>query len=256
MSLAEIRYALDPVAWAKAEIGFIPDDWQMEVMRAREERLLLNCSRQSGKSSTAAALSLWTALYRPGSLTLLLSPSQRQSNELFGKIGDYMDEMKRPPKLMEDNKLSLRLKNRSRIVSLPSTQRIRGFSAPKLVISDEASQIPDAIYSALSPMFATAQSYRYVMMSSPFGRTGKFFETYENPDGWRIWTIPANQCSRISKTFLEQERKELGDMLYQQEYECQFHDFINGVSAFNPEDWNKCLSASVPAYNFNLEVSA
>lgn len=228
-------------------IGFEPDDWQAEVMRAPQSRLLLNCSRQSGKSSTAAAIALWTAMYRPGSLVLLLSPSQRQSNELFTKVADYLNEMKRPPKLLEDNKLSLRLKNRSRIVSLPSTQKIRGFSAPRLVIADEAAQIPDMIYSALSPMFATARRYRFMMMSSPFGRTGRFFDACEDPvsGGWQKWEIPASKCRRISSEFLEQERRDLGEMLYQQEYECMFHDLAGGVSAFNADDWSRCLSESV-----------
>jgi hypothetical protein len=251
--LQQIKYAFDPVAWAEDVIHFEPDTWQADVMRATQERLLLNCSRQSGKSSTAAALALWTALYRPGSLTLLLSPSQRQSNELFGKVADCLDEMKRPPKLLEDNKLSLRLKNRSRIVSLPSTQKIRGFSAPKLVIADEAAQIPDMIYSALSPMFATSQRYRFMMMSSPFGRTGRFFEACEDPvsGGWKKWEIPASSCPRICESFLEQERRDLGEMLYQQEYECKFHDLAGGISAFNPDDWSRCLSESVRPLDMN-----
>ena len=49
------------------------------VLQTGSSRLLLNCSRQSGKSIVSAALVVWTALYEPGSLALLLSPSLQQS---------------------------------------------------------------------------------------------------------------------------------------------------------------------------------
>jgi phage terminase large subunit-like protein len=45
------------------------------------------CSRQAGKTQTAAALALRAALLEPNSLVLILSPTLRQSGECFrGKI--------------------------------------------------------------------------------------------------------------------------------------------------------------------------
>jgi hypothetical protein len=75
---ADLAAALDPVVFAR-RAAIAPDPWQAEVLRFTSPRLLLNCSRQSGKSTTTAVLAMHTALYRPGSLTLLLSPSERQS---------------------------------------------------------------------------------------------------------------------------------------------------------------------------------
>src|SRR5262245_64228338 len=63
--------------------GFQPDPWQARVLRSDAPAMLLLCSGQSGKSTTAAALAVRTALLRPGSLVLLLSPTLRQSGELF-----------------------------------------------------------------------------------------------------------------------------------------------------------------------------
>ncbi len=82
----DLRYALDPVAFAAEALGLELDQWQREVIASTKKRDLLNCSRQAGKSTTAAVLGLHEALYRPGSLTILVSPSQRQSSELFRKI--------------------------------------------------------------------------------------------------------------------------------------------------------------------------
>lgn len=44
----ELRCALDPVAFAKARLTFIPDAWQARVLRSAGN-VLLNCSRQAGK---------------------------------------------------------------------------------------------------------------------------------------------------------------------------------------------------------------
>jgi hypothetical protein len=57
----DIRLALDRVAFAKV-LGIHPDGWQEELLRSHSERILLNCSRQSGKSTMAAVLALHHAL--------------------------------------------------------------------------------------------------------------------------------------------------------------------------------------------------
>jgi phage terminase large subunit-like protein len=58
--------------------------------------VLLNCSRQSGKSTVAASLAVYEALALPGALVLLLSPSLRQSQELFRKTLDVQTSSEPP----------------------------------------------------------------------------------------------------------------------------------------------------------------
>src|SRR4051812_11036760 len=76
------RLRQDP-ANLMALAGMAPDPWQASLLRSRAPRTLLLCSRQSGKSQTAAALALREALLDAPALVLLLSPTQRQSGELF-----------------------------------------------------------------------------------------------------------------------------------------------------------------------------
>ena len=52
------RIPFDPVAFAVLRLDFVPDPWQADFLRSREYRILLNCSRQSGKSTTTAILGL------------------------------------------------------------------------------------------------------------------------------------------------------------------------------------------------------
>jgi hypothetical protein len=77
--------------------GLEPDPWQAELLRGQARRLLLLCARQAGKSLTAAALALKAALLQPPALVLLLSPTHRQSGELFrDKVKRLFNGLGRP----------------------------------------------------------------------------------------------------------------------------------------------------------------
>src|SRR5215210_8057485 len=214
--------AVDRVAFAREALDFEPDPWQAEVLRWSGKRLLLNCCRQSGKSTTAAVLALHEAVYRPGSLVLLISPSLRQSSELFRKVTNLLSRLEARPTLTEDNKLSLSFEGGSRVVSLPSSEAtIRGFSGVSLIVEDEAARVPDELYRSCRPMLATSEG-RLVLMSTPFGRRGHFHEEWAN--GGPLWErvqITARECPRISPGFLEEEHRSLGDLYFRSEYLCE-----------------------------------
>ena len=221
-----MRHAVDPVAFAQGRLGFRPDPWQAEVLRSPGRQMLLNCCRQSGKSTTTSILALHRAVHEPGSLVLLISPSQRQSRELFMKVTDHrrmLDLGDEGPRLEEDNRLSVRFENGSRIVALPSTEStIRGFSAVDLVIEDEAARVRDDTYLALRPMVAVSGG-RLILMSTPFGKRGHFHDAWANGGpAWGRVEITADDCPRISQDFLDEERTALGEWRFRQEYFCEF----------------------------------
>ena len=227
----DLKLALDPVAFA-IELGFNPDPWQKQVLRWTENRLLMNCARQTGKSTTAAILALHMAIYYFKSLVLLVSPSLRQSGELFRKVTELLDKMMVKPRLIEDNKLSCTLANKSRIVSLPSSEStIRGFSGANLIIEDEASRVSDELYRSVRPMLATSGG-KLILMSTPFGKRGHFFGEWDKGENWEKVKITAYECPRISEEFLLEERASLGEWWYRQEYECEFVEPIDSVFGY------------------------
>jgi hypothetical protein len=59
----DLHRALDPAEFSRY-IGIEPDPWQADVLRYEGKRLLLNCSRQSGKSTTIAIEGLHIGIYR------------------------------------------------------------------------------------------------------------------------------------------------------------------------------------------------
>src|SRR5262245_32771625 len=79
------KLGADPTA-TMTLAGLTPDRWQVGLLRSSSSRILLLATRQGGKSETTAGLALREALLRARSLVLLLSPSERQSGELFRKV--------------------------------------------------------------------------------------------------------------------------------------------------------------------------
>jgi len=234
----DIRLALDRVSFAE-ELGIAPDLWQRDLLRSAARRTLLNCCRQSGKSTMAAVLALHRALYHPGSLVLCLAPALRQSQELFARVAGFYRDLGRPVAPQGERKLSLELENGSRIVTLPGSEKtIRGFSGVSLLIVDEAARVEDALYYAVRPMLAVSGG-RMIMLSTPFGKRGVFFEewTSEGPAGaWERYEVPAAECPRISEEFLEEEREALGLWWFAQEYQCRFMDTVDQVFASEAVD--------------------
>lgn len=230
----DLMQALDPVLFASEQLGFEPDKWQADVLRWDGKRLLLNCCRQSGKSTTAAILALHRALFYPKSLILLISPSLRQSSELGKKITDEIAKLEIQPKRLENNKLSLQLENRSRIICLPSSEStIRGYSEVDLIIEDEASRVSDELYYSCRPMLAVSNG-KLILMSTPLGKRGHFHAAWENGgESWERVKITADEVSRISKEFLEDEKEALGEWWFSQEYLCQFRENVDQLFTYD-----------------------
>ena len=244
MSLAaDLAAALDPAAFATGA-GLIPDPWQAEVLRSSASRMLLNCSRQSGKSTITGVLAVHTALYEPGALVLLLSPSLRQSGELFRKCLDAYRVAGRPVPADAESALRLELANGSRIVSLPGTEvSVRGFSAVRLLIIDEAARVEDSLYTSVRPMLAVGAG-RLVAMSTPFGRRGFFHREWtEGGPAWQRVEVPASMCPRIPAAFLEEERRALGSWWFKQEYLCEFSDTTD--SLFGSDEVRAAITSDI-----------
>jgi hypothetical protein len=218
----ELSVALDAARLMRAA-GLVPDAWQEELLHSEAGRVLLCCCRQSGKSTVTAALALHEALYRDGSLVLMLAPALRQSQELFRKVVGFYRALEHPVAAEAESALRLELANGSRVVSLPGREEtVRGYSGVRLLVVDEAARVPDELYYAVRPMLAVSAG-RMIALSTPFGKRGWFYEAWANGGpAWERIHLPAERCPRIAGAFLEEERRALGPWWFGQEYECRF----------------------------------
>jgi hypothetical protein len=221
----------DAAKFVRERLGLAIDAAQARVLDARRRRGVLNCSRQWGKSTITAAKAVHQAYTEAGSLTLVVSPSARQSGEFLRKASAFVRALKAPVKGDGDNEMSLEMPNGARIVGLPGTEAtIRGFSAVNLLLVDEASRVSDDVYLAVRPMLATSDGALW-LMSTPWGKRGFFYDTWTNGGpAWERILAPATECARIPAGFLEEERKTMGERWFRREYLCEFED--SGSSVF------------------------
>jgi hypothetical protein len=220
----DLARALDPILFAQT-VGINPDKWQQELLLSTQKRVLLNCCRQAGKSTIVAIYALWQALNTPDCSVLILSPSLRQSSELFKKVIRFYEQLNKPVPADTETALTLELTNGSRIVSLPGTEKtIRGYSGVSLLLLDEAALVDDDLYRSVRPMVAVSDG-RLIALSTPRGKRGFFYEAWENGGlTWERYRVTADECPRISKAFLKEELNALGSRFYEQEYFCIFHE--------------------------------
>ncbi len=239
---ADLKLALDRVSFASS-LGLDPDPWQERLLRSTATRVLLNCSRQSGKSTMSGVIALHRALYFPGSLVLCLAPSERQSKELFAKVSESYRHLRGTPAPASDRKLGMHLPNGSRIEALPGSERtVRGFSGAALLIVDEAARVDDELYYAVRPMLAVSGG-ALMLLTTPYGKRGVFFEEWTGPHEWDRYEVSAEECPRISPEFLEEERAALPSYVYRQEYECSFEETEDQV--FTTEMVERAVTSEV-----------
>jgi len=249
--------ALDPVDYLKS-LGFDPFDWQEYVLDETHKRTILLSARQSGKSTIISSKAIKRAKYHPGALILILCPSQPQSVELMKKMEGFMRLDKDLPPLVHDTVFEKEFVNGSRIVALPGTERsVRSYSAPDMIIIDEASRVEDASYKAVRPMMVGADT-ELILMSTPFGKRGFFYNEWTNGINWNKVVVrppfklvngrlieltkeeleemfPNVTCffsPRHTKKFLEEELASLGELWFRQEYLCEFVETEDSVFSY------------------------
>jgi hypothetical protein len=246
-----ILYSLRPAIWAKEILGLDLDQWQRELISSRNKYIILNCSRQSGKSTTAAALALHECIYRKPTTGLCVAPSLRQSGELMQKFDEFRGAVELASDyLEEDTKLSVKFRNKNRFMALPGSEKtVRGISAVTLLMEDEASRVLDILYKSIRPMLAVSNG-RHILMSTPFGKRGHYWEIWNKRrkgvserGKWQWFEVSADDCPRIPRDFLEDEREEHGEQWFLQEYYNKFVDEEGQI--ITSETIMKMLSNSV-----------
>jgi len=191
-------------------------------------------------------------LYCPGEPILLLSPTLRQSGLLFAKVKWVLKRLGTDFAQSEtDNALSVCLSNGSEIYALPGKpDTVRGFSGVRLAIVDEAAFITEGLMAAISPMLAVSGG-RLIMLSTPFGKRGFFYEEWEHGGAaWQRFKVKSTECPRIPAAYLAEERRKLG-IFFDQEFNCEFLDRTNAL--FYSADIDAMLSPEVePLFPINL----
>ena len=218
----DLAAALDPVVFGR-RLGFEAEPWQERLLRSSSSRTLVLCARQVGKTQTTSMKALHVAVFEPGSLVLIISPSQRQSDEMLLRVKALYRGLGRA-KPSRDSGSELVLENGSRIVSLPGTEGTsRGFSGARLIVLDEASRVEDDIFASVLPMVASDGAIW--ALSTPWGRRGWFHALHEDPvNGWERHKVTVYESAQYTPARIAEVRAALGSFTFASDYECEFGD--------------------------------
>jgi len=243
------------------------DEWQKGILKAKGD--LVVCSgRQTGKSTIIAIKAAdFVTTYQKKSV-LIISATERQAEELFIKVLFYIqDNYKQFIKKgkQRPTKSTLRLTNGSIIRCLPtglSGLGIRGYTVD-LLIADEAAFVPEAVWSAVTPMLLTTGG-EIILISTPHGRKGYFYDCYQRGvEGQDFTTFHVNSeeimLNRpLTETWdiyqreaaikrLDLERDRMTDNQYKQEY---LGVFVDDLMQFFPDELIKsCMTATRKGIN-------
>jgi hypothetical protein len=231
--------AARPSVWAKRVLPFQWDERQIAFLDSQAMDSLILWSRQLGKSEVASARVAHNSIYFPGSLSLIVSATQRQAGILQRRVtadlrlatGDVpgwkrgreidVEEVDADGtvRLVHCSVLSLELSNGAQVVSAPAhPDTVRGYS-PDLLVIDEGARVPNEVVYALSPMRA-AKRCPLICMTTAGAQWGWFYDAWrgDDQDYWRS-EYKARECARISEAFLLKEKRRLPEHVFKAEYE-------------------------------------
>ena len=236
----------DPVFFAEAVLSFKPFPYQAELLRCSSKRIVACWARQTGKTRTIAVKVIHFAFTNADVTTLIVSRGLRQSMIMFSVI---MQLIKANPFLRDSvvkhTRTMVQLTNGSRIIALPcgpDGASLRGFTA-HLVVMDEAAFMPEGVIaSVIFPMLATTGGTA-IMLSTPWGRDHIFYRCFKSSDYWSLH-VRAEECPLISREFLEEQRRDIGELRYKMEYEAEFVEDAN--SFFKQDLIRQCVEDYEP----------
>jgi hypothetical protein len=223
----DLRIAVDP-AYLLRTAGFQPDPFQEDICRTNKDTLVLVC-RQGGKSTAAGCAAAHKAHYKPGSMIVIIAPTQDQAIEVRRKAEPFLRAADPGFEAASRTATRIELKNGSRIVALPADpDSIRGYSADELII-DEAARVDEELYAAARPMLAVTGG-RLIALTTAAGPRGWFYRAWmDGGEDWARIRIRANECQRMDPDRLARDRRGMTAARYAAEYDCEFTDMIGAV---------------------------
>ena len=221
----------DPILFTRLLLGINPTSYQVKLLKSTHPRVHVCWPRQSGKTRTLAALSIWHAAYHPDHTILIVAPSERQSINLRDQIHTLLGYMPKEIKktlIKRSTRTRIYYRNGSRVIALPnSPDTIRGYRA-HLVILDEAAFFQhdeQVLRHTMIPMLATTRG-RLILSSTPWGKNSIFYQLSKDPEYQHhhiTWKTPLEEGVYTPEFKTEIQRTmETNPLAYQTEYMADF----------------------------------
>ena len=227
------RLRRDPVLFAERLLGFRPFPYQARILSDPSPRIVACLGRQTGKTTTIALKAVHFAYCNAETITLIVSPSLRQSTIMFDRILDFIGGSRwLRGSVVRRTRTLIELSNGSRIIALPCSEHLlRGYTADLIVVDEAAFLEDEVITDILFPMLATTGG-RLILLSTPWG-TGNFFHRAFCDPAWSTHRVESSQNPLIPEGFLEEQRRRMTRESYAMEYEARF---VDAATSYFPMD--------------------
>ena len=197
-------------------------------------------SRQLGISTLAAAHSLWLMLFHKDKNVLALATTQATARNLVSKTMFMYDQLPKWLRLnaVEKNKLSLRLKNGSKITAKSSNADAARSEAVSLLLIDEAAFIDNIEETFTAAQQTLATGGQCMALSTPNGIGNWFHMTWEKAESGENSFLPIRLPWTVhperDQEWRDQQDQDLGPRMAGQECDCDF--LASGDTVFEPDD--------------------
>lgn len=186
-------------------------------------------SRQLGISTLAAGYSLWLMLFHKDRNVLCLATTQETAKNMVTKVRFMFDSLPSWLKIdtIENNRLSLRLKNGSQIKAKSSNSDAARSEAVSLLVIDEAAFIENVAETWASAQQTLATGGGAIVLSTPYGTGNWFHQTWvraeEGVNDFLPIRLPWHVHPERDQSWRDKQDELLGDpRMAAQECDCDF----------------------------------
>jgi len=216
--------------------------FQDEVLtRFKEEKFIITLkSRQLGISTLSAGYSLWLMIFHKDKNILALATTQATARNLVSKTIFMYDQLPKWLRLshVEKNKLSLRLKNGSKIQAKSSNTDAARSEAVSLLLIDEAAFIDNIEETFTAAQQTLATGGQCMALSTPNGIGNWFHKTWvkaeEGQNSFLPIRLPWTVHPERDQAWRDEQDRDLGPRYAGQECDCDF--LASGDTVFEPDD--------------------
>lgn len=217
------RYAYEPVLFVKEVLGKEPDEWQAKTMTwvaQGERQISVRSGHGVGKSSCASWLMLWYFMLRYPVKVVVTAPTSSQLYDaLFAELKSTVLQLPSTlQKLMivktdrivhisrpDDAFISARTSRQEQPEALQGVH-----SSNVLLVADEASGIPEAVFEAASGSMS-GEHATTLLLGNPTKGSGFFYDTHHRLSGqWKTLRVSCEDSPRVSEAYIEQAKLRYG----------------------------------------------
>jgi len=219
---------------------YIPREYQLPIWEAFDEgykRLIYVAHRRAGKDKTIWNITIRAAVQRVGTYFYILPTYSQAKKVIWDSIDkDGMKMLDHIPKRLIDKlnetEMQIELKNGSiiQLVGADNVDRIVGTN-PVGVVFSEYSLIKPEVWDLIRPILAENGGWA-IFNFTPRGMNHAYAlmqQAKESPEAWWVGIYPVSVTQALSQEVLDQEKKEMPKILFEQEFECKF---LEGASQF------------------------